>query len=121
MVNHPNRSKRTRQETEMAATLILEGADLSAMFGIDPAHTPIEILCGKCHGRGNFVGYTGRVVGKCFACEGTGLSAKAQGLPEPAAEISVEAIATAFASARAKGIKTPKLRLDTLVFCRAPD
>jgi Family of unknown function (DUF6011) len=111
----------------MPNTLTLPDTDLAALFGIEmdtgiePAHVPADILCGKCHSRGNFIGYTGRVVGRCFACAGTGLSNAAQGLPEPGAEISVEAIATAFASARAKGIKTPKLRLDTFVFSRAPD
>jgi hypothetical protein len=28
--------------------------------------------CGKCNGSGRFVGYTGRVLGNCFACKGTG-------------------------------------------------
>lgn len=28
--------------------------------------------CGKCGGNGKFIGYTGRVVGNCFTCKGTG-------------------------------------------------
>lgn len=28
--------------------------------------------CPKCRGTGNFVGYTGRVVGQCYKCKGTG-------------------------------------------------
>lgn len=28
--------------------------------------------CKKCHGRGKFLSYTGRVVGDCFACKGKG-------------------------------------------------
>jgi len=28
--------------------------------------------CEKCRGSGNFVGYTGRIVGQCFACKGKG-------------------------------------------------
>lgn len=29
-------------------------------------------VCQKCHGTGRFVAYTGRPLGKCFACEGRG-------------------------------------------------
>jgi Family of unknown function (DUF6011) len=134
---------------------ITNDTDLAALFGIemDPGHDatlmPTAILCAKCHGRGNFFGYTGRIVGKCFACEGTGLAATAgvelalgtctkcagkgewrPGRPcfgcngtgkEVAIEITVGAIASAFAAAHAHGIKRPKLRLDTFVFSRAPD
>lgn len=80
------------------------------------------IVCGKCHGRGNFIGYTGRVVGKCFACEGTGLKAAAWGAEPEGKAIDVSAIAVSFAAANAAGIKFPKLRMgDGLVFSRAPD
>ena len=106
-------------------TQIAADTDLAELFGIDldtgadPALTPTGILCAKCHGRGNFIGYTGRIVGKCFACDGTGLR-PTEG-PKAGAKITVKAIADAFASATSQGIKRPKLRLDTFVFARAPD
>jgi DnaJ-class molecular chaperone len=28
--------------------------------------------CPRCHGTGRFVGYTGRTLGDCFICSGTG-------------------------------------------------
>ena len=104
---------------------IAADTDLAELFGIDldtgadPALTPTGILCAKCHGRGNFIGYTGRIVGKCFACDGTGLR-PTEG-PKAGAKITVKAIADAFASATSQGIKRPNLRLDTFVFARAPD
>lgn len=137
----------------------LEGQDLSALFGLDldtgtdPAPADVAaILCDKCNGRGNFVGYTGRIVGKCFACAGTGLARSAGAVLTPdacpkctgtgewrsgkpcfacdgsgkvgatrATTISVDAIVTAFATAREQGIKSPKLRLSGFTFSRAPD
>lgn len=108
------------------------------------------ILCGKCHGAGRFIGRNGKPLGPCFACDGTGLARGAGVVLAPggcikcagsgqwrtgrpcfacngtgrevvAAEITVDAIVTAFAKARANGIKTPRLRLDTFTFSRAPD
>ena len=104
---------------------IAADTDLAELFGIDldtgtdPILAPTGILCAKCHGRGNFISYTGRIVGKCFACDGTGLR-PIEG-PKAGAEITVKAIADAFASATSQGIKRPKLRLDTFVFARAHD
>jgi len=31
-----------------------------------------EEQCGKCRGTGQFIGYSGRVLGECFACKGAG-------------------------------------------------
>jgi hypothetical protein len=101
----------------------LQTNDLSDLFSIDfdgeATAPPAGLLCVKCHGRGKFVGFTGRVVGNCFACDGTGLR-PIEG-PKAGTTVSVAAIATAFASAREQGIKRPKLRLDGFVFSRAPD
>lgn len=36
------------------------------------AEERFEEKCGKCGGTGRFVGYTGRVFGRCFACKGAG-------------------------------------------------
>lgn len=106
----------------------LTDTDLGAMFGLEmDVGAPVvagdvsAVLCRKCNGRGNFIGYSGRVVGKCFTCEGTGLSAAAAGRAPEGAAINVIAIATAFAAAHASKIKSPKLRLEGFVFSRAPD
>jgi hypothetical protein len=115
----------------------------------------LEGLCPKCKGKGRFIGWSGKVLGPCFACDGSGLSTPA---PPPATlkpgecvkclgtgawrpgrecfacngtgkakapaaetEITVEAIAKSFATAREHGIATPKLRLGAFLFSRAPD
>ncbi len=60
--------------------------DLTDIFGAYDASTPADTTladaqpyrmlheepCGKCRGTGRFVGYTGRVLGDCFVCKGTG-------------------------------------------------
>jgi Family of unknown function (DUF6011) len=73
--------------------------------------------CPKCKGKGVFYGYSGRAVGDCFACNGSGKVLRAA----PPAACDVSAIATAFASAVANGIKRPVLRLGSFQFSRAPD
>jgi len=59
---------------------------LAELFGGSPAAAPVarptppasykpvdfSEPCKKCRGSGNFVGYTGRVFGPCFACKGQG-------------------------------------------------
>lgn len=57
----------------------IEARDPSApekpLLSIVPAIAPAQVFeetCKKCHGRGTFIGYSGRVVGKCFTCKGTG-------------------------------------------------
>lgn len=62
---------------------MLEFSDLAAeaLFGFEidesakaeSAPAIADTLCPKCNGGGKFISYTGRVVGPCFACEGTGL------------------------------------------------
>lgn len=137
----------------MSATLT--DTDLSEMFSIDIIHDADApdvalVLCGKCNGRGNFVGRTGRVLGGCFACDSTGLARSAGVAVNPGDcakcvgtghwrpgrpcfacngtgrevhgnDIDVSAIATAFQAARGNGIKSPRLRLGDFVFSRAPD
>lgn len=133
--------------------------DVAAIFGIDigvgaPVDGTVEkVLCGSCNGTGKFIGRTGRVVGNCFACTGSGVSVHAgivikaddctkcagtgnwrpgrpcfacngKGKTKVApvgTDIDVSAISTAFEAARANQIKSPKLRLDTFTFSRAPD
>lgn len=63
----------------MNTKLETSSTDLSALFGIDidtgntELTVPAGLLCGKCKGRGTFVGYSGKTIGKCFTCDGTGL------------------------------------------------
>jgi hypothetical protein len=62
---------------------------LDALFAGDtgpvrtaPVRAPVDFVpavershtepCRKCGGGGKFIGYTGRVVGNCFTCKGTG-------------------------------------------------
>jgi len=41
-----------------------------------PANDGIHVEnCSKCRGSGRFVSYTGRIVGRCFTCEGSGKQA----------------------------------------------
>ena len=63
--------------------------DLSVLFGTDPFEPTVvdgtlaeaqvantrrfETTCSKCRGSGRFVGYTGRVLGNCFTCKGSGV------------------------------------------------
>jgi hypothetical protein len=115
----------------------------------DDAPVP-DILCAKCGGGGKFLGRNGKPFGPCFACDGSGLqrhiavelqpgdcvkclgsgewrrgracfACNGTGREVETAEITVDAIVTAFEAARANGIKRPKLRLATFVFSRAPD
>jgi hypothetical protein len=140
----------------MTRALTCSNDTLSAMFGIDiedamgPAPEMTGVICGKCKGRGKFVGWSGRVVGNCFTCDGTGLTRSAgvalnpgdcakctgtgawrpghpcfacngTGRETASEEITVTAIVTAFEAARGHGIKSPRLRLDDFIFSRAPD
>jgi hypothetical protein len=109
-------------------TLSMEGLD--ALFDLEfadskhvagPALTPNQIVCHKCKGRGNFIGYSGRVVGKCFACDGTGLSKAAQGQDDGSTDIDVTKITEAFERAHKAGLKRPKVRFQSIEFSRAPD
>src|SRR5580698_10629676 len=59
----------------------LSADDVSAAFAgiefadgatFESAADVATLQCGKCRGRGTFIGYTGKVMGNCFACEGTG-------------------------------------------------
>ncbi len=140
------------------ASKILSECDLSGLFDIEldvseetpPSAQPV--FCGKCRGKGKFFSYSGRAVGPCFACNGSGLDRMAcvkvkegdcvkcggtgawrPGRPcfacnstgkiqaQVSADINVSAIIKAFAAAHDNGIKSPKLRLDSFVFSRAPD
>lgn len=136
---------------------LLPSTDLSALFGIDidqgsagEQAPPIDgIVCAKCRGKGSFIGWSGKTLGKCFACDGTGIERHAAvdikpgdcakcvgsgewrpGRPwfacdgtgrEPAkSAIDVGAIEAAFRSARSNGIKRPRLRLADFTFSLAP-
>lgn len=70
--------------------------------------------CPKCRGSGVFKGYSGRVFGNCFPCNGTGRIATG-----PA--VSVDKLMQAFEHAVSKGIKRPKMRIgDDLMMSLAP-
>jgi len=134
-------------------TKTLKCVDLGAMFNIDMAPEanadfPAD-MCAKCNGTGTFLGYSGKLIGDCFTCQGTGLRevkaapVKPGDCPkcagsgewragrscfacngtgkEAVAAIDVSAITVAFATAFASGIKRPKLRLGAFLFARAPD
>lgn len=108
-------------------TLNTSTSDLSALFDIDleigaqdfSTAEIKKIVCIKCSGRGTFVSYSGRIVGKCFTCNGLGYKLPAD-RPQGAL-INVSKVATAFTTAFGNGIKRPKLRLGSFQFSRAPD
>lgn len=62
--------------------------DLSELFDLDidgaPKAEEVDaLLCPKCNGRGTFIGYTGKAIGKCFACDGSGLQRHAGAETKP--------------------------------------
>ncbi len=101
---------------------------LEAMFDIEIASDDTDtsastaawtkIKCRKCNGGGKFIGWSGRAVGDCFTCKGTGFVIPTD---SPNAAIDVSKIQVAFATAFGNGIKRPKLRLGSFTFSRAPD
>jgi hypothetical protein len=96
--------------------------DLETLFNLEldtGTPPPANEICTKCNGSGNFIGYTGRVVGPCFACKGKGV--KELKKPVTVNRVDVSKIAEAFAKAFSNGVKRPKLRLGAFVFSRAPD
>jgi hypothetical protein len=108
---------------------LADTASLEALFGIeigssegDAASITAEwskIQCRKCKGGGKFISYSGRAVGNCFTCNGTGFV-----IPEKrtdGAAIDVSKIEASFATALQNRIKRPKLRLASFMFTRAPD
>lgn len=113
-------------QTQTARLLASDTPSLEALFGIDivggeddaAAITAewTKVQCRKCKGGGKFIGYSGRAVGECFTCKGTGFV-----IPEAGAAIDVSKIEVSFAAAMQNGIKRPKLRLGSFMFSRAPD
>lgn len=62
----------------MTAKMDWSSSELSALFdldidGVPKAEEVDALLCTKCNGRGTFIGFPGKTVGKCFACDGSGL------------------------------------------------
>lgn len=115
--------------TQTTGKLLADTASLEAIFGIDIAPNNgdaaeitaewTKIQCRKCKGGGKFIGYSGRAVGDCFTCNGTGFV-----IPEKrtdGAAVDVSKIEVSFAAAMQNGIKRPKLRLGSFMFSRAPD
>ena len=45
---------------------------IRALDGAAPVAKAFVEKCSKCRGTGRFIGYTGRVLGQCFACKGKG-------------------------------------------------
>ena len=75
-----------RAGSEFRKADTLDGsADIAGMFGLDMVpdadvggHVDVSsAVCPKCCGRGNFISHAGRIVGACFACNGTGAARSA--------------------------------------------
>lgn len=101
--------------------LHMDTTSLESLFDIeiDSPTTTSNTICEKCNGSGKFIGYTGRVVGPCFACKGKGVK---ETITKPTGNsINVSKIAVAFSKAFSNGVKRPKLRLGDFIFSRAPD
>lgn len=89
----------------------------TAMPLIDPS------ACRKCGGSGQFKAYTGRIVGDCFACNGTG-KAPARLVVPPAANLAgtgFERLLACFNKAAATGLRRPTLRAKRFTFSLASE
>lgn len=121
--------RKRRECLDMATNHIAPSVDLGALFDIqiDGAAVAVDpsawatIKCRKCGGGGKFIGYTGRAVGDCFACKGSGVHMKAADEPDTSTGIDANKIAAAFQHARARGIKRPKMTIDAFRFALAPN
>lgn len=76
MCNQPN----CRHDLDDDLSDLLGGAGDAAEFAkavLAPRNVTSTVTfeepCDKCRGTGRFVGYTGRVLGDCFTCKGTGV------------------------------------------------
>lgn len=86
-----------------------------------------EESCPSCRGSGVFRGYSGRIVGDCFKCKGTGKlsfrtapETRAKAARSRAAKADQDRIEKAFATAQENGVKRPKMRLGEYKFSLAP-
>lgn len=82
-----------------------------------PAAAPAAALCGRCHGSGKFIGYTGRAIGDCFTCKGKG---KVQSEAARTVEVSDDALRATFDKLMASGLKRVKLRMSGFAVKPAP-
>lgn len=64
--------------------------------------------CAKCHGTGRFVGYSGRDIGDCFTCKGTGLTHR--GAPTIATK-PYPNIRAAFDAVERRGLKKAQITI----------
>lgn len=85
------------------------------------APLPAFIECGKCKGGGKFVAHSGRVVGDCFACKGTGKLANPARRAALAPVVNDEALRAVFEKLRASGLKRIKLRMSGFQVSPAPE
>lgn len=85
------------------------------------APLPAFIECGKCKGGGKFVGYTGKVLGDCFACKGAGKLANPARRAALAPVVNDEALREVFDKLRASGLKRIKLRMSGFQVSPAPE
>jgi uncharacterized protein DUF6011 len=77
---------------------------------------PAPQPCPKCNGTGQFISYSGRVVGGCFACKGTKYAAQ----PRRQASIDVAKLQATFDKAQSNGVKRPVIRLVGFKLSLAP-
>jgi len=81
--------------------------------------------CPKCDGTGQFITYSGRVGGDCFACNGTGEKRQARPQPQVADAAGVDRLKDAFdhaktwAEVRGRGIKGLRLTIGNVVISPA--
>lgn len=73
MCNHPN----CHHDLDDDLSDLVGDADAFARAVLAPRNVTstvtFEEKCDKCRGTGRFVGYSGRVLGECFACKGAGV------------------------------------------------
>lgn len=83
-----------------------------------PPPAPAAAACTRCAGDGRFVGRNGRVLGSCFACNGTGkvsLRTSADRAAPAGPAVEDDALRAAFDAARASGLRRLRITLGDVV------
>lgn len=85
-------------------------------FKAPPPAPAATAACARCNGGGKFMGRNGRPLGDCYGCNGTGRVRLARpAAPAAGPVVSDEALRAAFDSAKASGLRRPRITLGDVV------